>query len=97
MTDEKIIRITKPEKIAGKTRLRLYFDYYREDGKFDMVPVSIGDYDNLENAPPNDLKKDFEELLSRAWFYSDKMVDSDKNWLYWLWRKHGTNLEDGSE
>ncbi len=62
MTEERMIRITKPESIDGEVSIRLFFDYYRPDGRISRDGINIRNFDTLEPAPP----KDWQERLHKV-------------------------------
>lgn len=56
MTEERMIRVTKPEALDGEVSIRVFFDYYRPDGRLAKDGFTINDFDGLEPAPPKDWK-----------------------------------------
>jgi hypothetical protein len=56
MTEERMIRVTKPDSIDGEVAIRLFFDYYRPDGFLGREGMNIDNMDELPLAPQKDWK-----------------------------------------
>jgi hypothetical protein len=56
MSEERMIRVTKPESIDGEVGIRVFFDYYKPDGVIGRYGMVINNFDDLELAPPKDWK-----------------------------------------
>lgn len=54
MSEERMIRVTKPDSLDGEVSIRLFFDYYRPDGMLSKEGTTIDNMDELEIAPPKD-------------------------------------------
>lgn len=68
MSEERMIRVTKPDSIDGEVSIRLFFDYYRPDGMLGRESIYIKNVDELPLAPPKDWRP-------RCWIYGEYFMD----------------------